>query len=63
MKRLKLPMFVAGMALGIAHTAVAHVTVWPQQSRAGMAERLHRTRTNGAKCLEPSPLKWKYQRA
>jgi uncharacterized protein YcnI len=39
MKRLKLPMFVAGMALGIAHTAVAHVTVWPQQSRAGMAER------------------------
>jgi uncharacterized protein YcnI len=32
-------MFVAGMALGIAHTAVAHVTVWPQQSRAGMAER------------------------
>jgi uncharacterized protein YcnI len=39
MKRLRLPMFVAGMALGIAHTAVAHVTVWPQQSRAGMAER------------------------
>src|SRR5258705_13822342 len=39
MKRLRLPMFVAGMALAIAHTAVAHVTVWPQQSRAGTAER------------------------
>jgi uncharacterized protein YcnI len=24
---------------GMAHSAIAHVTVWPQQSRAGQAER------------------------
>ena len=39
MKRIRFAMFVVGVVLGIAHTAVAHVTVWPAQSRAGMAER------------------------
>jgi uncharacterized protein YcnI len=30
---------IAATALLFAETAFAHVTVWPQQSRAGMAER------------------------
>ena len=29
----------AAAVLFVAHAAFAHVTVWPQQSRAGMAER------------------------
>jgi len=39
MKRRILLGVLVGVVLGIAHSAIAHVTVWPQQSRAGMAER------------------------
>ena len=36
---MRTPIVIAATALLFAETAFAHVTVWPQQSRAGMAER------------------------